>query len=155
MYDLATRIPKNRYAVAVATGGNGPLIARLDSAQVRTFVLPSLERDINFMKEVQSLFELFQLVRTTKPDVLHVNSSKPVGLAHSLAGSSESTKSFLLLMDGRLRKFARGGKQYLSSSSLGSPLFLQIQLLLCLMMIIETASGCPLCKRRLCGYILV
>lgn len=80
VYDLATHLPKDKYSVAVATGGNGPLINKLDRASINTFILPSLERDINLRKEIKSLFELFQLIRATKPDVLHVNSSKTGGL---------------------------------------------------------------------------
>ena len=80
VYDLATRLPKDQFAVAVATGGSGPLVARLGEARIHTFTLPSLERDINLKKEIKSLWELFQLVRATEPDILHVNSSKTGGL---------------------------------------------------------------------------
>lgn len=85
VFDLATNLPKNEFDVAVACGGKGELVKRLDAYGIRVLPIPSLERDISVLKEVKSFFELFAIIRAESPDVLHVNSAKAAGLG-ALAG---------------------------------------------------------------------
>lgn len=92
VYDLATNLPKEQSEVVVAFGGTGGtdastglLAGRLKEAGIRTIFLTSFTRDIYFFREFNSFFELLQIIKKEKPDVLHLNSSKAGGLG-ALAG---------------------------------------------------------------------
>lgn len=85
VYDLAASLPKDEFEVVVATGGNGTLIDKLRSADIRVVNIPSLERDISLVKELRAFIEIWQIIREEKPDILHINSSK-AGVLGSLSG---------------------------------------------------------------------
>lgn len=85
VYDLATRLPKDRYMVEVMAGGNGPLITRLKEAGITADGSLPIGRDVNFFKDLKAFFKLWKILRRSKPDILHVNSSKIGGLG-ALAG---------------------------------------------------------------------
>lgn len=92
VYDLATNIPKNQFAVTVALGGTGQrndspgtLQKRLEEKGIRTRTVKHFMRDMSFRNDIAVFFELFKIVREEKPDVLHVTSSKAGGLG-ALAG---------------------------------------------------------------------
>lgn len=85
VYDLAVGLPKDEFEVAVTAGGEGVLLEKLQSADIRTIPIPSLQRDVSITKDIKSLFDLFTIVRTEKPDVLHINSSK-AGFFGTLVG---------------------------------------------------------------------
>lgn len=85
VFDLATNVPKNRYKVAVACGGDEPLVSRLKEANIRVIPIPFLERDINLIKELFSFFALWKIFRMERPHIIHLNSSKVGGLG-ALAG---------------------------------------------------------------------
>lgn len=76
VYDLATKLPRDEFEVAVAVGGGGLLIRKLREADVRVIVIPSLQRDVSLAKESRALLEIWRIVRSERPDVLHINSSK-------------------------------------------------------------------------------
>jgi len=78
VYELATGLP-HTYESVVACGGNGILVEKLASKGVRTYPVRSFERDINILRELQSLRELWHIFRTEKPDIVHLNSSKAGG----------------------------------------------------------------------------
>ncbi len=78
VYELATGLPRT-YESVVACGGNGILVEKLAREGVRTYPVRSFERDINILKEFQSLRELWHIFRTEKPDIVHLNSSKAGG----------------------------------------------------------------------------
>lgn len=92
VYTLATHLKKAGAAVTVAFGGTGEpgassgrLHELLSAEGVRTIMLKSFARDINVFREFSAFYELLQVIRREKPDVLHVNSSKAGGLG-ALAG---------------------------------------------------------------------
>ena len=87
VFDLATHLPKDEFAVAVALGGTGArgaatgeLASKLSSAGVRTIVVRNFMRDVSLGKEVQTFFELVRLFKNERPDVVHLNSSKAITL---------------------------------------------------------------------------
>jgi glycosyltransferase involved in cell wall biosynthesis len=94
VYDLATRLPRDTYEVAVACGpdreGNtGRLSHLLNAKQIPTIEVPSLTRDVRMFDDIRAFFALAGLLREEKPDVVHLNSSKAGGLgalAARLAG---------------------------------------------------------------------
>lgn len=89
VYDLATALPKEQFEVSVAFGQPGRLAEELSMAGITTYPIASLQRDISFGGDIKSFFELLQLFRTERPDIVHLNSSKAAGigaLAARLAG---------------------------------------------------------------------
>jgi glycosyltransferase involved in cell wall biosynthesis len=89
VYDLALSLDKNVFDVSVIAGGNGLLAEKLQSANIAVTSLDSMQRDVNLKKEIRSALELFKIFRKTKPDIVHLNSSKAGGLgalAARLAG---------------------------------------------------------------------
>jgi glycosyltransferase involved in cell wall biosynthesis len=76
VYDLATTLDPASFEPVVILGGTGELTQKLESAGVRTITLKTLQRDISITKEIGFMTELWRIIRTEKPDVLHVNSSK-------------------------------------------------------------------------------
>lgn len=84
VYDLATNL-QNSYDITVAHGGNGLLAEKLRAAGVNTIALKALQRDISLSKEARAVLELYKIIKQTRPDVLHINSSK-AGLYGSVLG---------------------------------------------------------------------
>jgi glycosyltransferase involved in cell wall biosynthesis len=80
VYDLATNLDTQKFEVVVALGGQGSLADLLTHAGVRVITIKSLERDISLKKEWQFARELWKILKTEKPAVLHVNSSKAGGV---------------------------------------------------------------------------
>jgi glycosyltransferase involved in cell wall biosynthesis len=85
VYDLATSLPRDEFEVAVACGGNGLLVSMLGEKNISMFTVKSFQRDISIAKEFLSLFELWELYRTFRPDVVHLNSSKAGGMGAFVA----------------------------------------------------------------------
>lgn len=80
VFDLATSIPKDKFDVAVALGGSGLLIQKLNEKGVRVLPIPSLARDVNTASDLSAFFELLSIFRNERPDVVHLNSAKAGGV---------------------------------------------------------------------------
>ena len=76
VYDLATALPTDVFDVAVALGEEGDLSVKLQEAGVRILSIPGMQRDVSLRKEMLAMYALSKIVKTEKPDILHVNSSK-------------------------------------------------------------------------------
>lgn len=76
VYDLAVSLPRDRFDVAVALGGDGPLAQKLNEEKIMIYHNSSLGRDISFGKDLRSFSELCRLFKRERPDVVHLNSSK-------------------------------------------------------------------------------
>ena len=85
VYDLAVRVPKRAFDVAVALGDGDVLKRELEAAGIRTISLPALGRDVRLARELRAFRELRDLFVRERPDILHLNSSKAGGLG-ALAG---------------------------------------------------------------------
>jgi glycosyltransferase involved in cell wall biosynthesis len=99
VFDLATNLPKGDFDVAVAAGGNGMLFEKLRDAGIRTISIPSLDRDLNFFSDLRIFFSLIKLLRTEKPDVIHINSSKMGGIG-ALAGRIAGVQKIIFTAHG-------------------------------------------------------
>lgn len=66
--------------VAVAAGGSGELFDVLKSKGIRTISIPTLERDLSLIKEINTFFYFLRLLKTEKPDIVHLHSPKAGGL---------------------------------------------------------------------------
>ena len=80
VYDLATNLPMEQFEVAVAFGQPGLLAKKLYVANITTYPISSLQRDVSILADIKSFFELLRLFRAEKPDVVHLNSSKAGGI---------------------------------------------------------------------------
>ncbi len=85
VFDIATNLDFNKYDVVVAFGGNGELKNKLQDLNIKTVSLDSLGRDINFFKDIKSFLDLYKIIKSENPDILHLNSSK-IGATGSLIG---------------------------------------------------------------------
>ncbi len=85
VYDLAVSLPKEDFEISVALGGHGILATKLKEAGVRVIGIPHLERDISFVKELLSTLYLWKILRSERPQVIHLNSSKIGGLGALVA----------------------------------------------------------------------
>ncbi len=66
--------------VAVAAGGDGELFAVLHHKGIKTISIPSLKRNLSFIKEVKTFFYFLHLLKTERPDIVHLHSPKAGGL---------------------------------------------------------------------------
>ena len=80
VYDLATHLPKDEFAVSVAYGTPGRLLEMLKEKSIATHPLSALGRDIAFWSDIKSFVQLIQLFRRERPDIVHLNSSKAAAL---------------------------------------------------------------------------
>lgn len=76
VYLLATHLPRRRYEVTVACGGEGWLTRSLESSGVRVVILPDLVREIDLWRDVRALADTWRLISKEKFDIVHCNSSK-------------------------------------------------------------------------------
>lgn len=79
IFELATGLPQDHFEIVVACGGTGILVEKLKKVGIRTYNIKSFARDINLLKELRSLRELWNIIHTERPDVVHLNSSKAGG----------------------------------------------------------------------------
>lgn len=107
VYDLATRISREKYEIAVVLGGNGKLKEKLESAGIRTISISALQRDVGVLKDISSFFELIKIFKAEKPDIIHLNSSKMGGLG-SLAGRIAKVKKIIFTAHGWAYNEERG-----------------------------------------------
>ncbi|MBX4195932.1 glycosyltransferase family 4 protein [Candidatus Parcubacteria bacterium] len=80
VYDLAIAAREAGHEVSVLSGGNGLMIKKLDEAGIRVISLPHMNRDIKVASELKSFVDIYKILRSERPDVFHINSSKMGGL---------------------------------------------------------------------------
>lgn len=85
VYDLATNLDQRLFEPVVAMGGAGELHVMLQNAGIRTITIHSLIRDVSSKHEWAFFKELTAIIKTEKPDVFHINSSK-AGAVGALVG---------------------------------------------------------------------
>jgi glycosyltransferase involved in cell wall biosynthesis len=74
-----------RFEVAVAAHGDGPLKGAVEASGARFIALRHVRRPINPVRDAAGLVELVRLCRRERPDIIHVNSSK-AGILGRIAG---------------------------------------------------------------------
>lgn len=83
VYDLATNMPKEKFDIVVAAGGDGILFEKLRAAGIKAMPIRSLNRDVHFTKDLRTCAELLRILFSERPDIIHLNSSK-IGALGSL-----------------------------------------------------------------------
>lgn len=99
VYDLATHLAPEKFAVSVISGQPGTLCEKLKSQNIPVFTLNSLSRDINPLRDLTSFFSLLKILQTNKPDILHLNSPK-IGLLGAIAGRLAGVKKIIYTSHG-------------------------------------------------------
>lgn len=74
--DLIDNLSRTSFDIEVAAGGMGPLAQKIRERDVPYHQIPDLEKNINLLKDFFSFFAILKILRKTRPDVLHLNSSK-------------------------------------------------------------------------------
>lgn len=80
VFDLATNLPKEEFKPIVAGGGRGIMSEKIMSAGLPFIEIKSFQRNINILKEIVSFFEILKILFKTKPNIVHVSSSKAGGI---------------------------------------------------------------------------
>jgi len=87
VYDLATNLPKEQFEVAVTLGGEDLLTQRLRTAHITVIPLASIQRDLSLARDTAGFSELYRTIKSFRPDIVHLNSSKAGGLGALAARS--------------------------------------------------------------------
>ena len=85
LFDVATNLDKNRYEIIVAAGNNGPLLSNLERQGIKTAVLKNLVRNVNSLKDLLAVLEIYFLIKKEKPEILQLCSTK-AGFVGAIAG---------------------------------------------------------------------
>ncbi|MDP3762810.1 MAG: glycosyltransferase, partial [bacterium] len=86
LYDLASNLPTSGWEVKVVAGGRGILTEKLQAAGIKTGTLPVLQKTSSLFRSLFSFvnfkaaWDLRKIIKEERPDVLHLNSSKIMGL---------------------------------------------------------------------------
>ena len=86
VFDLAANLPPEQFKVFVAAGPEPSrqqktLFSKLKEKNIPCFEIKHFRKDISFLKDILSFFEILRLLFKIKLDIIHVNSSKAGGLA--------------------------------------------------------------------------
>jgi glycosyltransferase involved in cell wall biosynthesis len=85
VFDLATTMSKSDFDIVVVCGEGGLLIERLKESNIKTIEMENLGKDIKLQNDFKVFRNLIKIIKTEKPDIIHLNSSKIGGLG-ALAG---------------------------------------------------------------------
>lgn len=83
VFDLATGLPKDKFEVVVALGGQGLLKEKLDRAGIKTISIETLDRDVRIFNDLISFFKILKIIHQEKPAIVHAHSPKAGGLSLS------------------------------------------------------------------------
>jgi len=87
VFDLANNL-RNDYIIEVAFGeqrNNGILAKKLNDNKIPHYTIPHLKRAISPINDLLALIKIIKLIRDTRPDIIHLKSSK-ISILGSLAG---------------------------------------------------------------------
>jgi glycosyltransferase involved in cell wall biosynthesis len=99
VFDLATSLGTDKFNPSVAFGTSGKLYDDLKKADIKTYEIRSLGRDIALFSDITSLFQIIRCVRNVRPDILHLNSSKAAALG-ALAGRLSGVPRIIFTVHG-------------------------------------------------------
>lgn len=99
VYDLATNLPGEEFEATVAYGSAGALSEELAKAGVALKQLPSLQRDVSLFSDARCFFQILAYMRATRPDIVHLNSSKAAAFG-ALAARFAGVRRILFTVHG-------------------------------------------------------
>ena len=107
VFDLATHLPPGQFTAVLAFGQPGRLSEALATRAIPTHCIPSLGRDVAIISDILSFFQILKYLKSERPDVLHLNSSKAAVLG-ALAGRMTGIKHIVFTAHGWPFKEDRG-----------------------------------------------
>ncbi|MFA5022738.1 MAG: glycosyltransferase family 4 protein [Candidatus Paceibacterota bacterium] len=110
VYELATALPRAEFEVTVIMGEFETLEKKLAGMGIKTIKIPELGRNVNFTKDLKSFWQLLQIFKQEKPQIIHLNSSKIGGLG-SLAGRLARVPKIIFTVHGLAHNEERPGWQ--------------------------------------------
>jgi len=99
VYDLATNLPESEFEPIVAFGEEGRLAHLLAEKGVTTHRIASLERNVALLSDISSFFRIFVYLWRTKPDIVHLNSSKAAAMG-ALAARFSGVQKIIFTVHG-------------------------------------------------------
>lgn len=75
VFDLATHLDKQKFTPLVASGEAGELTESLSHQHIPSHILPNLKNSLSPSITLKAVKELWVLLKSERPDVIHVNSS--------------------------------------------------------------------------------
>lgn len=98
IYDLATSLEAQNYDISVAVGESEDksLIDKLKKKNITVYQIKHLVRQISPLNDILAVFELRQIYRQIKPDIIHLNSTK-AGIIGSLSNHAISKISYKVI----------------------------------------------------------
>ena len=76
MLDVLKALDRSRYDIFVICKEQGDLTNELDRLGMRYLLIPSLVREIDLLRDMQSFIQLYRMFRKYKFDIVHTHSSK-------------------------------------------------------------------------------
>ncbi len=98
VFDLACALAKE-HKIVVAAGSNGELLSRLQEKNIEIHHLKHLKRAINPYSDILAVFEIYSLIHTIQPDIVHLHSSK-AGVVGAIASKCASTAKVIYTAHG-------------------------------------------------------
>ncbi|MDE2040998.1 MAG: glycosyltransferase family 4 protein [Patescibacteria group bacterium] len=99
VHDLAIAMKAKGHDVWVAVGGDGLLKQKLEDAGIYTFSIAKLGRDMSLGKDAGSFAEIYSLIKSKRPDVVHLHSPKAAGLG-TIAARLLGVKKIIVTIHG-------------------------------------------------------
>lgn len=99
VFELISGLPTDQFAISVVYGGDGILADKLKALGIEGISMPDLGRDVKFWSDCKTFYHLWRLFKTTKPDIVHLNSSKIGGLG-TLAARLAGIKKIIFTIHG-------------------------------------------------------
>ncbi len=106
VFDLATHA-RRKYKISVAFGGNDLLKNKLENKGIETISIQNLQRNINPIKDLSALIELYKVFKLEKPQTIHLNSSK-AGILGTIAGRFAGIQNIIFTSHGLVSDEDRG-----------------------------------------------
>ncbi len=85
IYQIAKNLDQNMFDIYLISGKGEQLPLKMKEFNVKTFQIEKMERDINILSEIKSFFLMYKIIKSIKPDIIHLNSPK-ASLIGSIVG---------------------------------------------------------------------
>ncbi len=74
--DISFRLNDDGCHVEVVVGEDGALVEQLKEKNITVYIVPSLVRQIDPLKDIKAIYNLRKIIKRTKPDLISLHSSK-------------------------------------------------------------------------------
>lgn len=99
LWRLLAELPRDQFEPILVYGEAGALSSRMKDANIRTYPLRGMKREIGWWQELKHCWQLFRIFHNEAPDVLHLNSTKMMGLG-AVAGRFAGVPQIIITIHG-------------------------------------------------------